>query len=185
MCGMPKQTFPRDRYDDVPRDPVRVGAHRAPRPRMRWLIVLLWWVLTVAVLTTAGIFAFLALSNTDTIDLPEPTSTTRQSDAPDPVLYTDYFVLVLNGTSDETAGDTVLEQVLGAGWEDDNAVALPSDATDFQTTTVFYVDDEDEAAALGLADELGGVPVTQSSDFDEQSEGGLTVVVGLDRLGDE
>lgn len=149
---------------------------------MRWLVVLLWWVLTVAVLTAAGIFAFLALSNTDTIDLPEPQSTGAQQEGPEPVVDTTYFVLVLNGTSDAGAGEAVLQEVRDAGWDDDGAVALPSDATDFQTTTVFYVDADDEAAALGLAGELGGVPVAQSADFDEQSEGGLTVVVGLDRL---
>ncbi|HJB62253.1 MAG TPA: hypothetical protein H9769_00925 [Candidatus Microbacterium pullistercoris] len=39
-----------------------------------------------------------------------------------------------------------------------------------------------EEARRGLAEELGVDAIAQSADFDEQSEGGLTVVVGLDRL---
>lgn len=179
---MPTSIFPRDRFDDVPRDSARVGAHRAPPPRLRWLVILLWWVLAVVVLTAAGIFAFLALSNTQAIDLPEPPPTAEQTEEVEGVLDTDYFVLVVNGTPEVEAADAVRETVLGAGWSEDMVADLPADVTDFETTTVFYVDTEDEAAARGLAEELGVDAIAQSADFDEQSEGGLTVVVGLDRL---
>lgn len=182
---MPNTSYPRDRFDDVPRDPERVGAHRAPRPRMRWLVLALWWILAVAVLTGGGILAFLALSNVESIDLPDPPATEQREASPEGVIDTDYFVLVLNGTSEAEASDEVRQQVLDAGWGENMVADLASDATDFQTTTVFYVDEEDEAAAIGLADELGISSVDQSADFDEQSEGGLTVVVGVDRLSAE
>lgn len=182
---MPNTTYPRDRFDDVPLDPERVGAHRAPRPRMRWLVLALWWILAVAVLTGGGILTFLALSNVESIDLPDPPSVGQGEESPEGVIDTDYFVLVLNGTSETEASDVVRQQVLDAGWGENMVADLGSDVTDFPTSTVFYVDEDDEAAAVGLADELGISRVEQSADFDEQSEGGLTVVVGVDRLSTE
>lgn len=181
---MPKATFPRDRFDEIGHDAPRVGAHRAPRPRGRWVALALWWLLAVAVLTGGGILAFLALSNTDTIDLPVPPTFSQDEteEAVEGVVDTDYFVLVLNGTADDAVLESVSESVAAAGWDESMIASLSSDATDFQTTTVFYVDAEDEAAARGLADVLGVTSVEQNADFDEQSEGGLTVVIGVDRL---
>lgn len=148
---------------------------------MRWLVALLWWLLAVVVLTGGGIFAFLAVSNTNAIDLPTPTSAPSAPADVDAKLDTSYFVLVLNGTPEASLADAVQQQVVGAGWAADDVAVLDSDATDFATTTVFYVDKADRAAALGLAKAIGGAEVSQSSEFDKQSEGGLTVVVGLDR----
>lgn len=184
MSGMPQSSYPRDRFDDVPRDPARVGAHRAQRPRGRWIVVLLWWLLAVGILTGGGILAFLALSNTNSIDLPDPPTASGQQteEAVTGEIDTSYRVLVLNGTDDAAAVDGVSQSILEAGWTDDMITQLDSDATDFEQTTVYYVEADDEAAARGLADHLGVTQVTQSEEFAEMSEGGLTVVVGLDRL---
>ncbi|WP_197517360.1 LytR C-terminal domain-containing protein [Microbacterium karelineae] len=179
---MPQPTFPRDRFDDVPHDPARVGAHRAPRPKMRWLVVVLWWLLAVAVLTGAGIVAFLALSNTNMIDLPAPPTSSQGPAEEEAVVDTDYVVLVLNGTGDAAAAEAVAAGVREAGWGEDDVVELDADSDDFEATTIFYVNDGDAAAARGLAAELGVENVAQSGDFAEMSENGLTVVVGLDRV---
>jgi uncharacterized membrane protein YdfJ with MMPL/SSD domain len=172
---MPKHNFPRDRFDEIPRDPSRVGAHRAPRPRLRWLVTLLWWLLTVAVLTGGGIFAFLALSNTGAIDPPEaPSATATEPADVEPEIDTSAFLVVLNGTSSPNAATDVEAELMSAGWADDT--------TDFQVTTVYYVAEEDRARALGVAEAIGGAEVVQSEEFKDQSEDGFTVVVGLDRI---
>ncbi|WP_221585864.1 LytR C-terminal domain-containing protein [Microbacterium sp. G2-8] len=179
---MPQNSFPRDRFDDVPREPARIGAHRAPHPRFRWVVVLLWWLLAVLVLTGAGILGFLALSQNDTIDLPSPGSAAEQTAEPEAEIDTSYAVLVLNGTGDDQAADAVRQSVLDAGWAEDAVVPFDADATDVATTTVYYSDEADAAAARGLAGALGVGAVEQNAEFDEMSEGGLTVVVGLDRV---
>ncbi|MEL4382973.1 LytR C-terminal domain-containing protein, partial [Shewanella algae] len=62
---------------------------------------------------------------------------------------------------------------------------------DFATTTVYYRGPEDQEAARGLADAIGGAEIAQS-DFlqptddpntsgDESAEKRLVVVIGLDR----
>src|SRR5699024_6525832 len=95
-----------------------------------------------------GILAILDLSNTDTIDLPVPPTFSQDEteEAVEGVVDTDYFVLVLNGTADDAVLESVSERVAAAGWDESMIASLSSDATDFQTTTVFYVDAEDEAA---------------------------------------
>lgn len=180
MSRMPKHNFPRDRFDEIPRDPSRVGAHRAPRPRLRWLITLLWWLLTVVLLTTGGIFGFLALSNTGTIEPPASPAASEPADV-EPELDTSAFIVVLNGTASPDAANAVEAELLAAGWADDSVAVFDSNATDFATTTVFYVTEDDRARALGVAEALGGAEVAQNAEFAEQSEGGFTIVVGLDR----
>lgn len=182
MSRMPQHTFPRDRFDDVPNDPARVGAHRAQRPRLRWLVVLLWWLLAVAVLMGAGILAFLALSNTNALDLPTPETSSQQPVEEEAVIDTDYVVLVLNGTPDAATAAAVRDAVLDAGWVEEKVAELDADRTDFEETTVVYVEDGDAAAARGLAGELGIEQVEQHAEFADVSDGGLTVVVGLDRV---
>lgn len=180
MSRMPKHNFPRDRFDEIPRDPSRVGAHRAPRPRLRWLVALLWWLLTVVLLTTGGIFAFLALSNTGTIEPPASPTASAPADV-DAELDTTAFVVVLNGTATADAADAVEAELLTAGWADDSVAVFDSTTTDFATTTVFYVSEDDRARAKGVAEAIGGAEVEQSAEFEAQSEGGFTIVVGLDR----
>lgn len=182
MSRMPKHNFPRDRFDEVPRDPSRVGAHRAPRPRLRWLVTLLWWLLTVIVLTGGGIFAFLALSNTGTIERPTATETSTPTAEVQPEVDTSAFLVVLNGTSDPNAGTDVEAQLMNAGWADDMVAVFDSDTTDFEVTTVYYVTEDDRARALGVAESIGGAEVVQSDEFKDQSEDGFTVVVGLDHI---
>lgn len=180
---MPQTSYPRDRFDDVPRDPERVGAHRAPSGRHRWLVMLLWWLLAVGILTGGGILAFLALSNTGDFELPAPpTASENVTETPAPEVDTSYPVLVLNGTDDQAAADGVRQALIDAGWSEDAIAPLDSEESDFAATTILYVGDEDEEAARGLAGALGIDQVNQDDSYAEMSEGGLTVIVGLDRI---
>ena len=60
--------------------------------------------------------------------------------------------------------------------------SAPAASSDVKISAVFYSTPEDEAAALGLAKELGGVSTFQSSDYDEYGAR-LIVLLGVDYAG--
>jgi hypothetical protein len=49
-------SYPKDRFDDLPEDLVRVGAHRAPRKKGGGWIGFAWAALATLVLTVGGLF---------------------------------------------------------------------------------------------------------------------------------
>ncbi|GGH43794.1 LytR C-terminal domain-containing protein [Microbacterium album] len=172
-------SYPRDRFDDVPRQAERVGAHRAEPPRMSRLVVFLWAALATVVLTAAGILAFLLLSQRVDI-LPAP----ERPPAAEPVIDTDYRVLILNGTATPGLEDEAAEHLTAAGWSEDMVIPSPSSVTDFPETTVYYASPDEEAVALGIAETIGGARVEQSDEYHSPEDPILevTVVVGLDRV---
>lgn len=174
-------SYPRDRFDDVPRQPARVGAHRAEQPRTPRGVVLLWAALATVVLTVAGIIGFLVLSQQRGA-LPESPQATQTVA---PVVDTSYTVLVLNGTGTQGVAESVAAQLVGAGWEQDKVAPSESSATDFPDTTVYYSAPEEEAAALGVAQAIGGARIEQSDRYANPTQKELTVVVGLDRVSAE
>jgi hypothetical protein len=146
-------------------------------------VMLLWAAVATVVLVIAGILAFLALSQQGAIDPPSNEQSPTQEQGPEAVLDTSYTVLVLNGTAAEGLAEQVGDQLREAGFADELVNTSDSDVTDFADTTVFYVDVEDEAAARGLADAIGGAAVEQSTTYQSSDPEAkeLTVVVGLDR----
>lgn len=175
---MPTETYPRDRFDDVPRRRHRVGAHRAENPRLRVGVVLMWSALSVVVLFCAGVVGFLTLSQQGAIaPAPEPAATVE------PVTDTSYEVLILNGTGSAGLEVTAEEQLVAAGWSGEMVSGSTSDTSDFPETTVYYAAAEHEAAAAGVADALGGARIEQSDRYvADPAEKMLTVVLGLDRV---
>lgn len=173
-------SYPRDRFDDVPRQPARVGAHRAEVPRASRGAVWLWAALATVVLTIVGIVGFLVLSQRADVapEAPQATPTVAA------VVDTSYTVIVLNGTSTQGLAELVAGELVSAGWTEDMVFPSSSEATDFPETTVYYAKPEEEAAALGVAQSIGGARVEQSdryaSSVPDAKE--LTVVVGLDRV---
>ncbi|BDV31308.1 LytR C-terminal domain-containing protein [Microbacterium terricola] len=187
---MAKSTYPRDRFDDLPADAGRIGAHRAENPRMNGWVVMIWAVVATVVLVAAGILG--TLLATGRIDLfPAPEATVASTPAPEitPVLDPTYTVLVLNATSQDGLATEVKTEIEAAGWAAEDVLASEASQDDFETTTVYYAFEEDAAAAAGLADVLGGALVAQSDQYlqtaagegDEQPKQ-LTVVLGMDRV---
>lgn len=189
---MARSTFPRDRFDDLPADSGRVGAHRAENPRLRGWIVFLWAAIATLVLIIAGIFATLVVSGRVSLgpaDAPTPVASAEPTTPA--VVDTSYSVVVLNGTPDNGLAASVRDQIVAAGWSGDTVETGNSDSTDFADTTIYYRLDSDEAAAEGLAQTIGGAQIAQS-DFlqptddpntpdDESDVKRLIVVIGLDR----
>ncbi|MFD6815298.1 LytR C-terminal domain-containing protein [Microbacterium sp. NPDC060132] len=173
----------RDRFDDVPRASGRVGAHRAEAPGMNGWVVLLWSFVAALVLIIAGIFGSLVVMGR--IELfpeagPSAVPTPEETGVVDP----SYSVMILNATPDSGLDDQMRDTLINAGWPAGIVFATDSASDDFATTTIYYVDDADEQAAVGLAGVIGGAAVKQDDFYADLNETGgkqLTVVIGLDR----
>ncbi|MFG6443916.1 LytR C-terminal domain-containing protein [Microbacterium sp. P06] len=190
---MPRPTMPRDRFDDLADESGRVGAHRAENPRMRGGVILLWAVIATIVLGAAGIFASLLISGRVTL-FPTPEPTSSVAPAPTAVIDSSSTVIVLNASGQAGLATQVREVLVAAGWTMESV--LPGDAgTSFETTTVYYSQPEDEAAAAGVAEVIGGADVAQSTAYDaypveddpdteadETQALRLVVVIGTDRV---
>jgi len=149
---------------------------------MRGWVVLLWAALATVVLIVLGIFGTLLASGR--IDLfPEPTPTVEPVPEVTPVIDTTFDVLILNATPEQGLATQMKDVVVAAGWADSDVTPGEAGSQDFPTTTVFYVGAEDEAAAAGLAEVIGGAAIEQSDAYQPAQEGSkqLTVVIGLDR----
>lgn len=150
---------------------------------MNGWVVLLWSFVAALVLIIAGIFGSLVVM--DRVSLfpnaePSATPTPEETGIVDPTIS----VMILNGTPDEGLDTQMRDTLINNGWTADTVLAGDSSSKDFATTTVFYLEEDDELAAIGLANLLGGAAVQQSDYYSGQTEDGkkqFTVVIGLDR----
>jgi LytR cell envelope-related transcriptional attenuator len=182
--------YPRDRFDDVPEDLQRVGAHRASGRGRGWL-VFGWAVAATLALVAAGVIALTVIGQGIAFEggtvLPAQdtaTATPTISATPEPVVDATILVTVLNGTNTSGLAAQVGERLGADGW---NVGSRANASTrDIETTTVYYWDPADEPAALGAARSLGSAEVRLSDNFaPEEGENPagvarLTVVVGAD-----
>jgi len=167
--------LPRDRFD-VPRQAGRVGAHRiAGRARRSWRYVLVGAVATV-VLVTAGILWANSIGGSSGPVAQGPAQPQEQRVTPE--LDPTASVAVLNGTPTPNLAAGVDQVITGNGW---GLIAFSGDAAsrDVQISAVFYAVPEDEAAAEGLAAQLGGVSTYQSDGYGEYGVR-LIVLLGAD-----
>lgn len=151
---------------------------------MNGLVVLLWSAAVALVLIVCGIFVSLVMMDRISLfggDEPAPTQTGAGVVAE---VDTSYRVLILNATPEEGLVAETREKLLAEGWSTDDVFGSDGASQEFSKTTVFYVSDDDEGAALGLAELLGAE--VQKSDFyaalNDTEEPQLTVVIGLDRV---
>lgn len=188
---MPRNHPPKDRFDDLPADHGRIGAHRAENPRIRGGLVLLWSAVATVVLVAVGVFGTMVA--TGRIELfPAPTPTPVVIPTAEPVVDTSFSVLVLNATPESGLAGQVRDEVIAAGWSADAVLGSEAGSDDFATTTVYYASAADEGAARGLAAVIGGAEVVltdayqpaddpDTTDVDESATKQLVIVIGLDR----
>lgn len=181
--------FSEDSFDHLPAHRERVGAHRGPRPRGRGWIVVAWAALATALLVGGGVTYLAVINNniqfTDAFGgggTGAGTSAPAETPTPTPTItpVTDgtLAVTVLNGTENVGLAGRVGQAAIDGGWN--VGTMANASSTDFATTTVYYEDPANEAAALGLAQLLGGVGTSQSATFQGAA---LTVVLGTDYAG--
>lgn len=180
---MPRQPPPRDRFDDLPPQRGRVGAHRAENPHLRGWVVFAWAVAATIVLVAGGIFGTMLVSGRISLT-PAPSPTVTPTPTITPVVDTSFSVLVLNATTQTGLAAQAKDLIVQAGWPPTSVNAGDAGTTDFATTTVYYVNAADQPAALGLAKVLGGAQVQQSDAYAQIGGSGkqLTVVLGRDRM---
>lgn len=179
----------RDRFDEVPDDLLRVGAHRAPRQRGRGWIGFAWAALATVVLIAGGLFA-LSLLNPD-LEIRVPgTGTAAPTEGPaappageegaDPVLDPEVAITVLNGTGTPGLATVVGDALVAQGWNGAaQGVGSRANATadDVTTTQVFYSDPVHEGAARMLIEHLGVGELHLSNDYPASP---VTVLIGAD-----
>jgi hypothetical protein len=189
---VPKTTYPKDRFDDLPADLARIGVHRAENPRLRAGVVLMWCALATIALIVIGIFGTMLATGrfAPGAEVPAPVADAAPVEA---VVDTGYPVLVLNATGEEGLASTVSDTIVAAGWSADDVIAGEAGSDDFPATTVYYPTPDDEGAARGLAEVVGGTEVALSdsyqptddpdtADVDESAVRQLVVVLGLDSI---
>ncbi|WP_165068253.1 LytR C-terminal domain-containing protein [Marisediminicola senii] len=182
-------SYPPDRFDTLPDDIARIGAHRAPPAKGRGWIAFAWAALATGILVAIGVVALVLFTNSINFDLPSGDTATSPSaeaseepaeETVEPRLDATIPITVLNGTSTSglagSAGDRLVEE----GWEG-AAIGVGNranaDASDIETTVVYYSDAANEAAALALVESLGVGDIRQSTDYPQSP---LVVLLGAD-----
>lgn len=180
-------SFPKDRFDEIPEELVRVGAHRAPPRRGRGWVMFAWAALATGILVVGGLFALSRIDPSINFTLPdfgggEPTASNTPSDQVTPV--TDpatvpaelgLSISVFNGTATDGLQDTAADQILAAGWP--NPVRANATDREETTTVIYYRSTDFEGIALGLKELLGVGDLVLSDAF---LGAPVTIVLGSD-----
>jgi len=183
-------SYPKDLFDDLPKDLVRVGAHRAPKKRGGGWIGFAWAALATGVLVVGGLFTLSLIDPSVRFEIPglpapaesvaapteEPTPTALPLTDPatiDPARL--ITITVLNGTP--VAGQqTVAGDALAAGgWP--VGTTTTASTSDVEKTTVYYSNPADEDIARGLVGALGVGEIRESTAF---LGAPVTIVLGAD-----
>ncbi len=179
--------FPQDRFDEVPSDVLRVGAHRAPKKKGRGWVGLGWAVLAFVILTTGGLIGLAAINSNINFDLPflpgqaqEGTPAPTQPPPAEPTLAPDVPLTILNGTTTpglaNQVGDALVEQGWGGAAEGVGSRANAA-TSDIEETVVYYADPSYEGAARGLVLALGVGDIRLSARYPGSP---IPVVIGSD-----
>lgn len=150
---------------------------------MNGWVVLLWSFVAALVLIVAGIFGALVVMGRISL-FPEAVPTSQPTPEVTGVVDTTYSVLILNASGEEGLDVQMRETLVNSGWLADSVFSGSAGSQDFADTTVYYVAEADELAAIGLADVIGGAAVEQSdfyADPSDPEQKQLVIVIGLDR----
>ncbi len=158
-------SFPQDRFDQLPADLVRVGAHRGPKRRGGGWVGFAWAVLATGVLVAGGLFGINRVLGID-LGIPffaaeeTPTPTPTPTPTMDPILDPTTIdpargirITVLNGSTTAGLQTTVGQELAAAGWPIGGT--LNASSTDIEDTFVYYSDPLNEDVARGLVVALG------------------------------
>jgi hypothetical protein len=178
-------TYPRDQFDTLPDDLLRVGAHRGPKVKGRGWITFAWAALATGVLVGAGLFGLARVDSSFKLDLgsstltatatPTPTPTVTPITDPTTITARDITITVLNGTAVSDLQSTAATLLEGKQWTVGSAAT--STETTIKTTTIYYSDVANEDVALGVERALGVGDVQFS---DAYPGAPITIVLGSD-----
>lgn len=180
-----------DRFDDIPAELGRVGAHRATRSRGGVVIAIAWAALATIVLIVAGLWALSLITDRVSFEIPgfdtaEPMPTPTATPSPEPVIepITDpalaelpagFTITILNGAGIDGLGTAASDLLTDPGWPVGTVTSAGED--DLTETVVFYSDPALEAVALGMVELLG----TGAIEFSDAFPGApITIAIGAD-----
>jgi len=183
-------SYPKDRFDDLPADLVRVGAHRAPKKRGGGWIAFAWAALATGLLVVGGLYGLSRIDSNISFDIPGVAAPTEEPTTPAPVVtptatpLTDpaaidparaISITVLNGTAVPATLGEAADALEAAGWPVGGRAA--ASASDVESTIVYYSNPADEDIARGLVAALGVGDVRESTAF---LGAPITIVIGAD-----
>lgn len=178
--------YPKDRFDDLPEDLARVGAHRAPAKKGRGWIGFAWAALATGVLVFGGLYGISKFLDIDLGIFPvaeTPTPTPTPTPTMDPITAAELdpgraiTITVLNGTPIVGLEVTAATTLTTAGWP---VTATASASVDnVEKTYVYYQDPANEDVARGIVASLGkgDIRLVAPETFPGAP---ITVVVGAD-----
>lgn len=204
------KTHPTDRFDEIPDDLARVGAHRARATPGRGWIGFAWAALATGVLVLAGVIALALFDDAINIELPfaadssasappSPGSTAAPVEEPGeepavaPRLDPDVAVTVLNATTTAGLANRVGDALVGEGWC--GAIAVTTidtggcaDATPTGSRANADTSDAETTVVFyrDAADEAAALALVETLGVgearlgDEYPDSPITVVVGSD-----
>ncbi len=180
-------TYQKDRFDSVPDDLLRTGAHRGPQKRGQGWIAFAWAALATGILVVVGLLG-LAIVNGKLTEIPffggvsstSPSPSITPSATALPLLNAALPITVLNGTPTTGLANTVGDNLVKQGWGG-AALKVGSRANaataDVKQTVVYYSDPANEGAARALVLSLKTGTIRLSNVY---SPSPMTVVIGSD-----
>ena len=153
--------YPHDRFDDVPDNLLRRGAHRAPPRRGRGWIALLWAVVATVVLVVGGLTVLSLITNrgnpfsSQYVNHPQRrlrAQPRRGTPTAEPKLDPDIPLTILNGTTTPQLANQVGDKLVAEGWKGaDEGVGSRLNASQqtVEKTVVFYSDPANEGSGSG------------------------------------
>jgi hypothetical protein len=179
----------RDRFDEIPDDLLRVGAHRAPARKGRGWIAVAWAALATVVLVAGGLFGLSLLNPDLEIKVPgvdtaaptaDPAAPPEDEAEAEPMLDPELPITVLNGTATAGLATQVGDALVAQGWEG-AAQGVGSRANagenDVEATQVFYNDPANEGAARMIIENLGIGQLRLSNNYPASP---IVVLIGAD-----
>lgn len=186
--------YPKDRFDELPDDLQRIGAHRGPTRRGRGWIAFAWAALATLVLILVGIIGLRTFVGMEinipflsTTPAPEAVVPPTQTPTAEPVLDPSSIdparaitTSIYNGTTAAELQNTVGDALTAAGWTID--ARARASTSDVAVTTVYYSDpaNEDVARGLVVALGIGEISLVPAETFPGNP---LNIVIGADYPG--
>ncbi len=177
-----------DRFDSVPDDLLRTGAHRSAPQRGRGWIAFAWAALATGVLVAAGLFGLAVIRGT--IDLPFATATATAKASPTPTptptptitpkIDPALAITVLNGTTTKGLATAAGNDLVKQGWagaSEQIGSRTNAGSTDITKTVVYYGDAANEPAARAMVLSLKIGEIRLSAAYPGSP---ITVVLGSD-----
>lgn len=188
--------YPQDRFDELPDDLQRIGAHRGPARGGHGWTAFAWAALATLVLTLGGIIGLRTFMGIE-VDIPflsaapapatGPVGTPTQQPTAEPVLDPSSIdpargitTSIYNGTTAAELQNTVGDALTAAGWAID--ARARASTSDVAVTTVYYSDpaNEDVARGLVVALGIGEISLVPAETFPGNP---LNIIVGADYPG--